>query len=155
MLERLFCKSFLTKKWVRGLDLKDQSTLVTILRGDDSYNGGNIKSKNITKMLRYLVVNNIGKKNSYMSDAVMTSGYIMTHLLKSREYNMHWVEHVIAAAFVIKNKHPNNYTGAFWGHIADGYIYRVKAYKKKQEKIEAERKRIIDKYIDIYTNRDI
>ena len=160
MLSKLFNKitgnRFLVQPWVLDIDLLQQSSLISVLRGDDSVNGTNVKSKSVTKMLRYLIVNNIGKKDSYMSDHVMTGGEVMLHLLKSRDNNRHWVDHIIAAAFIIKKTHPNNYTRKYWGHIADGYVYRVKAYKKKQAAIAKERDRvqsIIDKYVDIYTTR--
>jgi hypothetical protein len=154
-------RNYLTKKvilqdWVCDLDLVVQSSLISVIRGTDMNNGMCDESKNITKMLRYIIVNDAKKKNSYMSDYVINQSKVIGFLVKSYPDNKHWVDHVVGVAFHIKRNHPDKYVCEYWGNVAHIYNNRIKNWKAKEKKrIEKEQyiKRVYEKYLDIYTNR--
>ena len=142
------------KDWVLVLTLKQQCGLRASIRGTDKDNGTCKISKNITKMLRYLILKNADKKQSFMTEDVIKAHNITDFLAKEYPYNKHWVEHILTTSFNIKQNHPNNYVRAYWGEIALSLTFKIKEYKKehkKQEKIN----RIYEKYIDIYIKRGI
>lgn len=163
MIKKLWNKVFskrmyLLQDWVLDIDLIAQSSLTAILRGNDGKNGNCDESKKITKMLRYIIVNDVGKKNSYMSSYVVPSSKVIGFLVKTYPNNKHWVEHVLSAAYHIKKFHPNRYTAMFWGDVLYQSTNRINSWKDKEAKrVEEERyvNRIYSKYLHIYTKRYI
>ena len=147
---------YLMQSWVRKLDLKKQSSLIAALRGNDADNGTCVKCKEVTRMLRYLIVNNIGKRSSYMSDAVMNRNNVVKLLTNKYPTNRHWVKHVIDASYIIGNGHPSSYVRDYWLYIAKTLNYRMKEHDKKQRALRERElfvNSVIDKYINIYTTR--
>jgi len=154
IIYRLCPKSLLLKKWVLTLDPRRQSTLFSILRGSDTQSGKCTRCKKITKMLRYIITNHVGKKNSYMSTDVLRVPEVTNILEKEYINNQHWVEHVSAASYVIFKNHPDPYVREYWGSInrvINGKIKRIKKELAKQEAID----KMISKYLDIYTKRNV
>ena len=145
----------LLKDWTGKLDLRWVSTLLSTLRGCD---GCNSNSKKVTRMLRYLITNEVGKKSSYMSDQVHSTRYTVDVLLKEYITNQHWVEHVLSAAYVIYNNHPDPYVRAYWlttSKVANTGIRKlVKAETARKARVELQN-RIISKYYEIYMFRGI
>jgi len=151
-------QNIVIQDWVTKLNLKEQSSLISVLRGSDSNNGTCTESKNITKMLRFIISKDAGKKSSYMSDYVVRQSKVIGFLFKSYKDNKHWVDHVISAAFHIKRNHPDSYVREYWGNVAITASNRISSWEKKESKRithELYIKSIVDKYTDIYTNRCI
>ena len=127
-------QNIVMQDWVTKLSLKEQSSLISVLRGNDSNNGTCTESKNITKMLRYIISKDAGKKSSYMSNYVVRQSKVIGFLFKSYKDNKHWVEHVVSAAFHIKRNHPDNYVREYWGNIAVTTSSRINSWKEKEAK---------------------
>jgi len=158
VLYALLRREPLLQDWVLDLPGKYQASLVASLRGNDNYNGSCKECKDVTKMLRYLIVNNIGKKNSYMSNHVMHMHKVIDYLIKMYPTNKHWVEHVLSAGYQVSRNHPNSYVRSYWGGIVAASNTRIDKWKKKEkQRIETEKyiNRVIAKYTDIYYNRSI
>ena len=148
----------LMKDWVLELEPYKQSTLVSVLRGSDSNNGNDIDTKAITKMLRYLIVNDVKNKSTYMNNKVLMQQKTIDTLVNNFPNNRHWVEHVLSAAFHIKDKHPDNYVREYWAKVLYTCNNRNKKWLKNEKKrIELEKyiKRVIDKYTEIYMVKGI
>jgi len=160
-IKKLFSKEkilVVQQDWVTKLSLLHQSSLMSILRGTDIENGTLQEAKDITKMLRYVIANDAGKKRSYMSNYVIPRNEVIKYLFKVYPNNRHWVEHVIGASYIVHQQHPDNYVRDYWGSIAKTLNYKVRGFKKKEKKrLEKELyiKSIIDKYTDIYMVRGI
>jgi len=156
--EKLCGRLVPTRSWVNKIDPRLQSTLFSILRGTDKDNGACIESKKITKMFRYIIQKDLGKKFNYMSSDVVRVNVVVNFLIKEYLNNKHWVEHVISAAYIISKHHPDSYVKEYWGSInrvCYGKIKKIKKEEKLRLEEEARINRIISKYIDIYTKREI
>ena len=89
-----------------------------------------------------------------------TSRREATYIACVEEYpeNKHWTEHVLTAAFHIKENHPDPYIREYWGSILSVCNSRIKNWKKQEKKrkeLEEYIERVTSKYIDIYTRRYI
>lgn len=149
-------RASLLQDWVCELDLVTQSSLVSVLRGTDLDNGNCKESKNITRMLRYIIVVDAKKKKSYTSDYVVHQSKVVGFLVKSFPNNSHWVEHILGVAFHIRKHHPDRYVCEYWGSVFNTCNGRINSWKiKERKRIEHEAyvDRVYKKYIDIYTNR--
>lgn len=136
--------------WVLDLTQTEQSTLASTLRGTDKDNGTCQKSKEITRMLRFLISNPV-KAKGYMSDKVLKVYTVNSFLKDELRTNRHWVEHIIYAGFIISKRHPNPYVRSFWGTVAGKANGELKILRKEEKYI----KRVYEKYMDIYTKRGI
>ena len=152
-----FARNLLTKArnnivledWVLTLPMKEQCSLLSVVRGNDKDNGTCEYSKRVTKMLRYLILRNVGKKYTYMSEDVIKRNTVINTLYNQYPTNKHFVDHVMQAGFLVASDHPNNYIREYWGNVSSALYSKIKSYKRKERKIQ----RIYDKYIDIYTRR--
>lgn len=161
ILKKLFNRcsnNSLFQDWVVLLPcLTKQSSLISAIRGTDIKNGECEESKKITRMLRYIIVYDVKKKNKhYMSSIVLQQNKVIKFLIKIYPYNKHWVEHICGAAFIIKQYHPNKYIAEYWGSIGSIVSYKIRDYNRKEKiRIEKEElvKHILEKYTDIYTER--
>lgn len=154
----IFRRKTVLQEWVARLSLIQQSNLISVTRGTDIKNGECGKSKNITRMLRYIIVVDAGKKNTYMSDTVISRSQIIKHLSRSIPTNIHWVEHIASAAYVIGNEHYDPYIREYWLGLAGVIRFKLRKHiedEKARVKKEKYIKSIIDKYTDIYTKRSI
>jgi len=140
----------LLKTWVLDIDPRWLSTLMSALRGCDTIDAHSDKRKYVTKMIRYLVTNDVGKKSDYMSNYVVRHHDIIRTLTTSYPNNQHWVEHIIAAGRVISNNHPDPYVREYWNNVYRIISKFMKQYKKEEE-IKIARDKYIDSIIRTYT----
>ena len=143
-------------EWTNKLVFRDQSTLLSAIRGNDNETND---SKKITKMLRYLIVKKAGKKNSYMSNYVVRHNIVINILMNAyKNGEKHWVEHILGAGIVVSRSHPDNYVKTYWGAIISVLNKKIKDYTIAEDKRlarEALIKRVIKKYEEIYFSRHI
>ena len=107
--------SVVLQDWVTKLSYKDQCDLMSVLRGIDTDNG---EVKKVTKLFRHSILNVSDPKQNYfkldkididlMTDAILDKG-----LIDSR----HWYEHVIKAAYLIRDKCDNLFVKNTWVQI--------------------------------------
>lgn len=138
------------------LDPKTQSTLIASLRGNDKDNGCCSDSKKITKMLRYIIVNNVGKRKSYMSNYVYRTDIAVKIILTDYLNNKHWVSHTLAAGFMISKYHSDNYIRVYWNsvvNICNAKITKINKVEKQRLDKLVYVNNVIEKYTDIYTRR--
>lgn len=150
--------NFVLQDWTKNLTFKQQTGLISTIRGNDAKNGTCYESKEITKMIRFLVLKDADKKTEFMTNKVLKQNRVIRFLKESYPTNQHWVEHIIGTAFNFKHNHPNNYVKEYWGgigSIAQNNIKMFNAQEKERIKREAYIKKIINKYNDIYLNRFI
>lgn len=109
-------KQTLIQDWVLELDPYSQSTLLSILRGIDTED---TDLKQVTKMLRHLIVNNLNSSNKYATnnivdiDTVLIPTILQSTLLGSK----HFYDHLLAAILIITHRHPNAYTKLYWNSV--------------------------------------
>lgn len=133
-------KGSVLQPWVEKLSWKEQTGLISAVRGiDDTEANGYDDLKKITKMLRYLILNNADNKTEFMTDKIMEADYLKSVLnieasyVKNSKYTEgHWYAHILLAIKIIMNKHPNPYTKKYWAGIYDKL--EVKDYKELTEK---------------------
>ena len=156
----LISRVTMTKKpmlqdWVLELDNHLQSALVSALRGNDNED---MISKDITRMLRYLVVRrDLPEGSTYMSSNVVHQSKVVKHLMETVLTNEHWVSHITHAVWVISKFHDNEYTRAYWGTVLGAYRSKIrtrdKNVKTMEKAVDLKRfKLIAPKYEEIYSN---
>jgi hypothetical protein len=108
----------LLQEWTMHISSRQLSSLLSALRGTD-INGGddNGKSKRITRMIRYLTCNNVGKRNTYLNDKVMVRDIVVDYLTENVDDNPHWVHHILSASKVLGHEHPSTYVREYWRFI--------------------------------------
>lgn len=111
--------------WVIELSWKEQTGLISAVRGlglseDSDYYK---ESKTITKMLRYLILNNADSKTSFMElDVVYLETDVSDVLYTiSNLGNMykHWYDHIMMAINIIYKKHNNPYVRHYYKGVKD------------------------------------
>ena len=114
------------QEWVMTLKWKAQTGLISAIRGvdmidvDPTDTNINNKCKTITKMIRYLVLNNADSKTNFMTDIIPTIDELVDVLNEIHEQvslgvvSNHWFNHVFLAIKIILDKHPNAYTRMYW-----------------------------------------
>jgi hypothetical protein len=94
------------KDWVFGLPYRQQSVLLSALRGCDTARKDD-PSKFVTRALRTLLLNNADPSNTFMvGDGVPDADYVKTFLWDLDSYPMHFVAHIMHAAEIVGYKHP-------------------------------------------------
>lgn len=125
--------------WIVELDLKDQTHLITVLRGCDIEND---RLKLVTKMLRFLIGKNFVKKTKYSDDNILNINKFVEILVYSRSISNHWLEHILLAIKIVAEKNPESYIRYYYNNIIKEYnsipilepfIYRL--YKERDELI--------------------
>ena len=114
------------QEWVMTLKWKAQTGLISAIRGVDMIDVDptdidiNNKCKTITKMIRYLVLNNADSRTNFMTDIIPTIEELVDVLNEIREQvslgvvSNHWFTHIFLAIRIILDKHPNAYTRMYW-----------------------------------------
>lgn len=114
------------QEWVMTLKWKAQTGLISAIRGVDMIDVDptdidiNSKCKTITKMIRYLVLNNADSRTNFMTDIIPTIEELVDVLNEIREQvslgvvSNHWFNHIFLAIKIIMDKHPNAYTRMYW-----------------------------------------
>ena len=128
--------------WVMSLDWKEQTGLISAIRGVDisDYELLEKECKSITKMIRFLVLNNADSKTSFMTDEVLSPTDIVSKL--EYLYNqvtlgnlpLHWSSHIFDAISIIIKKHPSKYIRMYWSTTRD--IYRVNTLNKIEKEVD-------------------
>lgn len=114
------------QEWVMTLKWKAQTGLISAIRGvdmidvDPTDTNINNKCKTITKMIRYLILNNADSRTNFMIDIIPTIDELVDVLNEIHEQvslgvvSNHWFNHVFLAIKIIIDKHPNAYTRMYW-----------------------------------------
>lgn len=114
------------QEWVMTLKWKAQTGLISAIRGvdmidvDPTDTNINNKCKTITKMIRYLVLNNADSRTNFMIDIIPTIDELVDVLNEIREQvslgvvSNHWFNHIFLAINIILDNHPNAYTRMYW-----------------------------------------
>ena len=142
-LKRLYlsCKNkSLLQTWVMECSVQEIANLLSALRGSDKDNGKDKDAKNITKMIRHLVGITFNKKSKYSSDIVIPRHLVIKKLVSEFENNKHWVEHILYAATVIGNKHPDPYTRSYWNKLHGEVRGKAERLSKKNQSTEITKK---------------
>lgn len=116
--------------WVMTLNWKEQTGLISAIRGLD---GCDIDKeldrscKKITRMIRFLVLNNADTRTGFMSDSVMEINKVVDILNTINDQviqgliSLHWFDHIFMAIKIIIDKHPNPYIRIYWHTVYDKY----------------------------------
>ena len=126
------------QEWVMCLNWKEQTGLISAIRGYDGVYKVSSKSgdilKRITKMIRFLVIKNADKNTKFMSDEIISieslKDYMDDILLN---VDTHFIEHMLKAIKIIKDKHPSNYVRLFYKNLYDEITSLIEIYDRKIE----------------------
>lgn len=109
--------------WVMTLNWKEQTGLISSIRGTDGINLDeevDERCKCITKMIRFLILNNADSKTKFMTDDVIDTDSMVSKLRMIYEeitvsnISAHWFDHIFLAIKIIMKKHPNAYIRMYW-----------------------------------------
>jgi len=136
----------LLQKWVQKLSLQDQSLLVSSLRGYDAETMVDINSntisfnlKDITKMLRYVIVNT-GNNKVYATDKILpVEDFAKLLGYYGIIFSNHWYDHIYGTIKIIAKNHPDNYISYYYKNVIEyiskkipilpNYVYRLEREK--------------------------
>lgn len=142
------------QQWVMELNWKEQTGLISAIRGVDSSDIDreiNSSCKKITKMIRFLVLNNAVSRTGFMTDRVIEIDKLVDILDTINDQviqgiiSLHWFDHILMAIKIIIDKHPNPYTRMYW-HIV--YTQYNSSPVSAVEKNALERATITDENVD-------
>lgn len=129
--------------WVMSLGWKEQTGLISAIRGVDSSDDdkGVVRNcKKITKMIRYLVLNNADSKTGFMSDRVIEIHDLVDILntlndkVIQGQVSFHWFDHIFIAIKIIIDKHPNPYTRVYWSSVYNLFVSSVTMVEQETKK---------------------
>lgn len=126
------------QEWVMNLPLKMQSTMLLSLRGPDGMSKEN-DGKKILRILRscVLVTAHPGKPDSFMGDQKThptVGDDVFVHFIEAHdEYPHHWLMHLIHAAEIVGQFHPDTDTAMWWYAF---YAGMVAAFHMQPEGLE-------------------
>jgi len=100
--------------WVLNLSLKDQSMLMTVIRGTDSEN---FECKKVTKMLRNIIVKTYTTKTKFSTETVYPDTDITNILALHMYTEPHWYSHIVKAIKIIIKSYPDVYAVAYWNKV--------------------------------------
>lgn len=116
------------QEWVMSLSWKHQTGLISAIRGVDMEDGSTSQyCKTITKMIRYLVLNNADNKTKFMTDEVSPIDEVVAILNLLHDHvalgilSNHWFDHILLAIKNIRTVHPNPYTRMYWDTVYTKY----------------------------------
>lgn len=121
------------QEWVMTLKWKDQTGLISAIRGIDMIGIDptdievSNKCKSITKMIRFLVLNNADSRTNFMTDKVIILDKLVDNLLYLHKQvslgilSNHWFDHILLAIKSIRAFHPNPYTRLYWDTVYTKY----------------------------------
>ena len=121
------------QEWVMTLKWKDQTGLISAIRGIDMIGIDpteievSNKCKSITKMIRFLVLNNADSRTNFMTDKVIILDKLVDNLLYLHKQvslgilSNHWFDHILLAIKSIRAFHPNPYTRMYWDTVYTKY----------------------------------
>lgn len=127
--------------WVMTLNWKEQTGLISAIRGVDINDNEVIEKecKSITRMIRFLVLNNADSKTNFMTDEVLAPSDIVNKLeylydqISLGNLPLHWSSHIFGALKIIIEKHPNKYIRLYWHTAKDTYKTNILNKLKKEE----------------------
>lgn len=116
------------QEWVMSLSWKHQTGLISAIRGVDMEDGSTSQyCKTITKMIRYLLLNNTDNKTKFMNDEVSPIDEVVAILNLLHDHvalgilSNHWFDHILLAIKSIIDNHPNPYTRVYWLTVYNNY----------------------------------
>lgn len=112
---------FVVKEWVKSLNWKQQTVLLTAIRGCDGIPKEDV-SKKIVRKYRSIILNcAVPKDPKFMEDKV-TDDDIYLFSKQPDQYNLHWYCHFMHACEIVGYKHPDKAISNFFNNL-----YRVMA----------------------------
>ncbi len=111
--------------WLGDLSLKQQSVIISALRGPDTHYCPNLKK--LTKWLRTITQNNADYRSSYMQQEEFPS---IDNIEKELEYTtVHYSIHFLQALEIIGYKHPDSAiskkAGEYYENLVRGVLNLV------------------------------
>lgn len=112
------------RDWVFELNWKLQTGLISSIRGIDAPDddiGTELMEdcKSITKMLRYIILNDADNKTNFMSDRVVFVSKVVSTLESIKaigKYN-HWYDHIVLAMKTIGRSNPSDYVRHYYRQV--------------------------------------
>lgn len=104
------------KEWISNLSLKQQTVLLSALRGCDTVDKHDV-SKLFIRKLRSVILNNAcPNEGDFMQDTV-TDEVIYNFTKSLDKYPFHFLMHFIHAVEIIGYKHPDENTKLWWNNL--------------------------------------
>jgi hypothetical protein len=109
--------------WLSKLSFKEQTGLLSAIRGIDDKDDDELypELKNVTKMIRFIVLKNADDKTEFMTTEVndpkdmVIALNIHAEQIKNSKYEQgHWYQHILMAVRTILKKHPSPYIRFYW-----------------------------------------
>jgi hypothetical protein len=112
------------RDWVFELNWKLQTGLISSIRGIDAPDndiGTELMEdcKSITKMLRYIILNDADNRTNFMSDRVVFVSKVVSTLESIKaigKYN-HWYDHIVLAMKTIGRNNPSDYVRHYYRQV--------------------------------------
>lgn len=103
------------RPWLANLSFKQQTVLLTALRGYDGVNKED-KSKPLVKCLRATILHNADSSSGFMVPKI--SSWDVTQFFEdAHHYPSHWLLHFIHAAEIVGYNHPHALMRSWWMHV--------------------------------------
>lgn len=117
---------FVLQDWVSKLNFKHQTGLISAIRGydHDERETFGCGFKEITKMVRGIVLKNADNKTSFMRSIPLDKTDVVdTLVLCAAEYQKewHWLNHIVMAMHTIALYHNNEYVKLYYKEICTKY----------------------------------
>ncbi len=130
-----------TQEWIDILTLKQQTVLLSALRGCDGVAKHDISKKFVRKFRSTILINAENTNNAeFMKDEV-TDEDIYTFTKQPDTYHFHWLMHFIHAVEIIGYNHPNKEISEWW----KSFYYKLSdMLHMNPETKEQNNKRLID-----------
>lgn len=132
---------FVLQDWVGKLNFKQQTGLISAVRGYDGNEGYSFGCglKAITKMVRGIVLKNADTSTSFMSLKPLDRNDVVDTLCKwtENQEEWHWLNHIVMAMHTISLYHNNEYVKLYFREICTSYASQVKVINERLDNIES------------------
>lgn len=107
------------KRWLSSLTLKQQTVLLSALRGCDGKSKED-PSKTVTRNLRYVLLKNADNGTSFMKTEECLNKKFEMFIKNIDSYPMHFLFHLSHAVEIIGYKHPEEGVRELWMGVYKG-----------------------------------
>lgn len=123
--------------WVSQCTFKQQTVLLTAIRGCDGVSCEDI-SKKFIKYYRSLVLKNAAPKdpNNEFMDVEIDKDTTTKFVKDIEKYPMHWVMHFLQAIQLLSYYHPNENVRSSWGRLYIGIVRKMALYPETKEQCD-------------------
>ena len=110
------------QEWVTKLSWKEQTGLISAIRGEDNDGAGTTDTKALTKLVRKIVLNNADPKTEFMVQLLMPPGdYAILLVAAVSHAPSNWTEHMLLALRIIAKKNKDVFVTWFINEILETY----------------------------------